>query len=198
MLNSVELQTLRKKLAEYEGSIPHMYLDSKGLVTVGTGHLITTIIEAKKLPFYKENNTKATAEEIELDFNGVKKQPGNRLASYYKRFTKFHLTSEDIDKLTNKHIDTFYKEIKTIYTGFDLFPSEVKLALLDIIFNVGMTDLKNRWPSLNKAIAVKDWATAAKESNRKAPVSAARNKYVRDLFEKADKDKQAKLKLSKP
>ena len=61
-----------------------------------------------------------------------------------------------------------------------------------------MTDLKNRWPSLNKAIAVKDWATAAKESNRKAPVSAARNKYVRDLFEKADKDKQAKLKLSKP
>lgn len=43
MLTTVELQLLRKKLGEYEGAIPHMYLDAKGLVTVGVGHLITNL-----------------------------------------------------------------------------------------------------------------------------------------------------------
>ena len=36
-----------------------MYLDSKGLVTVGIGHLISTLADAQKLPFYNAKNTKA-------------------------------------------------------------------------------------------------------------------------------------------
>jgi hypothetical protein len=35
------------------------------------------------------------------------------------------------------------------------------------------------------AIKAKDWTVAAKESNRKPPISAERNKYVKDLLEKA-------------
>ena len=72
-----------------------------------------------------------------------------------------------------------------IYKDFDKFPSEAKLALIDIIFNVGMTDLKNKWPTMNMAIKAKDWAKVAVNSNRKSPISAARNKYVKDLFVKA-------------
>jgi hypothetical protein len=50
---------------------------------------------------------------------------------------------------------------------------------------VGMTDLNNNWPSLKKDVKAQDWQTAANESNRKVPISAERNKYVKDLFEKA-------------
>lgn len=128
----------------------------------------------------------------------MKKQPANRLAIFYKRFTKLQLNKVEIDKLTNKHIDSFYKELKQIYIGFDAFPSEAKLALMDIIFNVGMTDLRTRWPILNAAVKANDWAKAALNSNRKPPVSAARNKYVKDLFDKAESVKQAKLKINKP
>lgn len=117
------------------------------------------------------------------------KQPANRLAGFYKRFTTLVIKRIDADQLTNKHIDTFYKELKQIYTGFDKFPSDAKLALMDIIFNVGMPDLKNKWPTMNAAIKAKDWLKAANNSNRKAPISALRNKYVKDLLIKASKTK---------
>ncbi|MFV2058690.1 MAG: hypothetical protein ACC707_19680, partial [Thiohalomonadales bacterium] len=88
MLSAIELQLLRKKLGEYEGAISHMYLDSKGLVTVGVGYLIINLTEAQKLPFTTQKGMKATAVEIKADYDAVKKQPANRLASFYKRFTK--------------------------------------------------------------------------------------------------------------
>ncbi len=185
MVSVTEKSTLRKKMEKYEGKISHMYLDSKGYVTIGVGHLLKDLISAQKLNLKKRNNTPASKNEIKLDYEAVKKQPKNRLASFYKRHTNLVLADTDINALTDKHIDSFEGELKRIYPGFDSFPSEVRLALFDLIFNVGMTDLNNNWPSLKKAVKAKDWTTAATESSRKSPISAERNKYVKDLFNKA-------------
>ncbi|GAA6169280.1 hypothetical protein [Sessilibacter corallicola] len=185
MASTSEKATLRAKLEKYEGKVKHMYLDSKGYVTVGVGHLIPDLKSAQKLNFKNSKSLAATQDEIKTDFELIKKQPKNRLASFYKKHTKLHLSEIDINKLTDKHIDNFESELKRIFPDFATYPSEVKLALFDIIFNVGMTDLNNKWPSFKKAIKSKDWATAAKESNRKPPISAERNKYVKDLLEKA-------------
>ena len=73
---------------------------------------------------------------------------------------------------------SFESELKMIFSNFYTYPREVKLALFDIIFNVGMTDLNNQSPVFKKAVKAKDWSTAAKESNRKHPISQERNKYV--------------------
>ncbi len=188
MLSETIKKKLRTKLELYEGSIAHMYLDSKGYVTVGIGHLLATLADAQKIPFTNAKKTKASADEIKTDYEKVKKQTKNRIASYYKKYTKLTLSAVEIDKLTNKHIDSFHTELKKIYSGFDDFPENVKLALFDMIFNLGMTNLKNKWPSFNKAIADKDWAEAAKQSNRKSPISAARNSYVKELLETAAAD----------
>lgn len=185
MLTVIEKQAIRKKLEEYEGFIEHIYRDSKGFATVAVGHMMPNVQAAQQLTFYTQKGSRATAAEIKVDYDAVMKQPANRLAVYYKRFTTLKMKRADADQLTNKHIDSFYKELKIIYPDFDTFPSEAKLALIDIIFNVGMTNLKNRWPTMNAAIKAKDWAKAAANSNRKAPISAARNKYVKDLFIKA-------------
>lgn len=48
-----------------------------------------------------------------------------------------------------------------------------------------MTNLNNKWPSFNIAIKAKNWTEASKQSNRKAPISAERNKYVKYLLDKA-------------
>lgn len=189
MLTVIEKQTIRKNLEEYEGFIEHIYRDSKGFATVAVGHMMPNVQAAQQLTFYTKNGVMATAAEIKVDYDAVMKQPANRLAAFYKRFTTLKMNQTDADLLTNKHIDAFYKELKLIYPDFDKFPSEAKLALIDIIFNVGMTNLKNRWPTMNAAIKVKDWATAAANSNRKAPISSARNKYVKDLFIKASQAK---------
>ncbi len=185
MASITEKSTLRKKLEKYEGKITHMYLDSKGFVTVGVGHLLKDLASAQKLSFKKSNNTPASKDEIKLDYEAVKKQPKNRLASFYKNHTTLKLSETDINALTDKHIDSFEGELKRIFPDFSTLPSEVRLALFDLIFNVGMTDLNNNWPSLKKAVKAKDWTTAAAESSRKSPISAERNKYVKDLFEKA-------------
>lgn len=189
MVKDTVKQKLRTRLAEYEGSIPHMYLDSKGLVTVGVGHLLSTVADAQKLAFVIEKTKmNATADDIKTDFESVKKQPKNKIASFYKPATKLTLPQAEIDKLTTSHIEAFYKDLKIIYTDFDNYPDEVQLALFDIIFNVGPTNLKNTWPNFNKAIRDKDWKKAADNSGRAAPVSALRNEYVKDLLEKAAKN----------
>ena len=185
MLSATEKQTLREKLKLYEGNIPHMYLDSKGLVTVGVGHLLKTVQDAQKLNFLSADNKKATAAMIKEDFDAVMKRPKNQEANDYKPYTKLHLDAKDILLLLELHINKFYLQLKTNYNGFDLFPVEVKLALFDMGFNIGTFGLKTKFPTFNAAISKKDWATAARESHRKAPVSEERNSYVKKLLEKA-------------
>ncbi len=199
MLAAIERQILRTRLEKFEGKVNHMYLDSKGYVTVGVGHLINSV-EAQNLTFKTATtNLPASATDIKADYDAVKKQPANRLASSYKKFTKLILLDSEIDNLTNKHIASFEKELKYIYSDFDTFPSEVKLALFDLIFNLGMTKLKDQWPLFNTAINVKDWQKAADNSNRTTPISAERNNYVKNLLEKAAKTAQpSQLKHVKP
>lgn len=190
MASESEKTTLRQKLETYEGCVEHMYLDTKGYVTVGVGHLLSTLTNAQSLAFIVQKDSKvATKEQIKTDYDTVKKQTKGLLSSTYKKHTKLKLKKTDIDKLTNKHIDTFEGELKKVYgsDAFAAFPSEVRLALFDMIFNLGMTNLKNKFPTFNKYIKAKSWSDAAKESNR-SDVSDARNKYVKDLLEKAAKD----------
>ena len=195
MLGS-ERQTLRNKLTEYEGNIPHMYLDSKYHVTVGIGHLLPTVAKAQKLPFIDEKTKKkATEEEIRADFKTISKLPRNPdpkkprpSATFYKPHTKLILTQSDIEALRDSHIDSFYRELTSpslYFTDFDRYPEEVRLALFDMIFNMGMSRLRTGWPNLNKAIKAQDWQKAAKESYR--PGLGLRNEYVKNLFEKAAK-----------
>ncbi len=55
-----------------------------------------------------------------------------------------------------------------------------------MIFNLGMTKLRNGFPNFNKSIKAKDWNKAANESNR-LDIALARNKYVKELLNKAAK-----------
>lgn len=63
-------------------------------------------------------------------------------------------------------------------------PDEVKLALYDMIFNLGMPKLKNGYPNFNRHIGNNDWAAAARESRRHG-ISDERNLYVRTLLNQA-------------
>jgi len=126
--------------------------------------------------------------EIKSDYEAVIKQAKNRLASFYKRHVKLKLSMADINALTDKHIDSFDLELKRIFPDFTSYPSEVRLALFDLIFNVGMTDLNTRWPSLKKAVKEKDWAAAANESNRKkkeSPISHTVSKKIINTCQKS-------------
>lgn len=144
MASESEKKTLRQKLEKYEGKVSHMYLDSKGYVTVGIGHLLSSVSEAQSLKFKNNKNLFASKEDIKTDYDAIKKQPSNRVASFYKKHSKLTLPDNEIDNLTNKHIENFEKELKKIYSDFDSYPSGVRLALFDLIFNLGMTNLNSK------------------------------------------------------
>jgi len=185
MLSQTDKTTIYKITRKYEGNVLHMYLDSKGLVTVGIGHLLSTVADAQKLTFYTAKNVKATAAEIKTDFDNVSKQPKKKLAPYYKRFTKLHMEQGDIDNLTYAHINDFYKELKQIYVDFDSYPAPARYALFDMIFNLGKSKLQNGFPTMNRAVLAHAWPIAAKESHRAPPVQKSRNDFVKDMFNKA-------------
>ncbi len=185
MLSAHENAVLMRKLERYEGRVPHMYLDARGYVTVGVGHLLADLAAAQKLAFARANGSAASADDIRGDFESLLTLLGNRLAAYYRPHVRLTLPEQEIDRLTTAHISSFHRELQTIYPGFDGFPTPARLALFDLIFNVGASNLRTAWPSLNAAIRARDWAGAATHSRRAPPVSAQRNQYVRNLFEEA-------------
>lgn len=197
MLSAAIKQQLYTKLKLYERKIPYMYLDSEGNVTIGIGHLLRNVAEAQNLPFViDKTNKKATAAEIKDDFDNVKNIGSGYKATFYKRFTKLKLSDHDITLLSNQDINDSYADLKRIYPDFDKFPDDVKLALFDLIFNLGAKDLRTKWPLFNKEIKAHNWKAAAKESHRKKPIPDERNKYVKDLLEKAPP--YQKTRTSKP
>ena len=88
-------------LVRAEGRVDHMYLDTKGLVTVGVGFLLSTLDSAIRLNFQRDGR-KATEEEIAIDYGTVKIQSKGMMANYYKRFTHCYLSDEEIDLLLDE------------------------------------------------------------------------------------------------
>ena len=190
--------TLKKNLVDYEDSINHLYLDTKGKVTVGIGHLISNKNAMSGVTLYKVKNklltTPATLQEKMTEYTNIAKQPwGKRYsAKYFEKHTTLKMKEFDINYLFNKHLDSFYLELKNIYKkekgfsqNFDDFHKDVQLALFDMIFNLGATKLVNSFPKFNAAIKKDDFKEAAKQSHR-LDVDEARNKYVQKLFEGVD------------
>lgn len=196
---------VQKKLEEYEKRYNHMYLDSKGKVTIGVGHLIANKSTVATIPLYNTKNnqptTPASLKEKQDEYGNVLKQKKNYKANWYKQFTKLVMKDADINAQRDKHIAIFYTELSGMYSktkgytnDFDAMPDEVQLALFDMIFNLGQTNLRTGFINFNKAIRQEKWDEAAKQSNR-LDVNAARNLYVRTLLTKAQTQAKAKVKV---
>src|SRR5579863_2584618 len=71
------------KLEWFEGSIPWMYLDTRGNVTVGVGLLVPDAAAAQKLPFVFEGRA-ATAAETATEYARVHGMPMGRPAPFYR------------------------------------------------------------------------------------------------------------------
>lgn len=191
-LKSTVKAVVEKKIEEYEGRYDHFYLDTKGKVTVGIGHLVANRQAVVSITMYSTKNgvaTKAaTLQEKQAEYDNVSKQKKNYKASWYKQHTTLIMKDMDIVKLRDSHINSFYKELGNIYrktngyqSDFDSLPEKVQMSLFDMIFNLGATKLQSVFVNFNKAIKAEKWDEAAKQSNR-PDVSGKRNAYVKGLF----------------
>jgi GH24 family phage-related lysozyme (muramidase) len=176
-------------IAPSEGNLAHMYLDSKGFVTVGIGNLLPDADTACALAFVNRTTSNpATRAEIVADFDAVSKQMKGKIARSYRQFTSLDLPDVQINQLFQKRIEGFQKELRKSYAKYDSYPGRVQLAMLDMAFQLGTYGLKNKWPNLNKAIDGEDW-TAAAAACRRPDANAIRNDGTKALFEQAAKEK---------
>ena len=116
---SGNLKTKQKQnMMKYEGNVPHMYLDTKGYVTVGVGHLLKDVEAAKKVPFtVRDTDVFATTKQIEDEFKLIKSRPFGKDEGFgrFKPFTKLIITEVVANAQVDQHIKTFESELKRIY-----------------------------------------------------------------------------------
>jgi len=193
-LNASIKTEVSKKIEQYEGRFNHLYLDTKGKVTVGIGHLIPNRNAIATTALYKVKNNLpsqlATLSEKQAEYDKISKLPwGQRYgANTFKAHATLVIKDSDINLQRDKHINSFYNELTTLYKksngytdDFDKLHKNVQLALFDMIFNLGASKIISSFPSFNKALKAGDWKKAATESNR-PDVNAARNQYVKQLL----------------
>lgn len=178
-----------RKIEEYEGRVNHLYVDSVGRVTIGVGHLVANRSTISTITLYKTNPTKtASLKEKQDDYDSVSKAGAGYAASWYKKKTTLIMTDADVNALLNKHVNEFYGYLRNIYKkskgypdDFDDLPKNVRLALFDMIFNLGPNKIVSVFKTFDKHLKEGDWSKAAVASNR-PQVSAARNSYVQQLL----------------
>ena len=200
-LSAVVKTEVSKNIEKYEGRIPHLYLDTVGRVTVGIGHMVPNKESMGAVTMYKKGTNNllvlATDAEKHAEYDSIKKLSFGRGygANSFKKHTTLIMKDVDMNAQRDKHIQSFYKELTGYYitangftAAFDAMPIEVQKALFDMVFNLGITKLKNQYIKLNGSIKLEKWDDAAKQSNR-IGISATRNKYVFDLFKAAHRKK---------
>jgi GH24 family phage-related lysozyme (muramidase) len=168
------------KLKEFEGCVPWMYRDTVGKVTVGVGLMLPDAKAAQALPFIVGTRS-ATPEEIAAEYARVDAMPIGRASAFYKTPTSLLLTQQTIDAKLTSVLAGFEADLRAQFPHYDTLPDGVKMALLDMIYNLGPAGLFKGFPHLVAAIQTGAWTQAAEHCIRRGP-GPARNDWTREQF----------------
>ena len=171
-------------LAEGEGNVDHMYLDSENNVTVGQGTKLNNAEEAAALPFlFRTTRGSASADDIRTEYELLDAMAGSTSfpASYYEQFTQLVLNQTTIDGLVTEHIRGDFDGLLKIFPEFGNFPLPAQVAIWDMVYNLGLAGFRRKFPNLQDAAREGNWEIAAEESER-SNVGDDRNDYVHNLF----------------
>ena len=153
----------------FEGAVPYMYLDVKGLVTVGVGNLIDPAELATALPFRFKSAPaiQASRNQIEAEWQKLKCDPslakrGHRACA---ALTELELSSDAIDNLISHRLTSDETLLKSqgAFHAFDNWPADAQLSLLSMAWAMGADGFR-RFPNFRGACQKMDFQTAAKES----------------------------------
>lgn len=174
-----------------EGYVPYMYLDKKGLVTVGVGNLIEPMSQALHLPFLHHDGKPATQDEIKFEWRKMKL---NKELAYQghlaaKKIATLHLSDESISKLVFTVLAANDVELIHAIPAIRTWPADAQLAVHSMVWALGTDGLLRKFPKFLTACMLGDWVTAAKECEMNAANNKGlipRNKANKKLLLAAD------------
>jgi hypothetical protein len=167
-----------------------MYLDVKGLVTVGVGNLVDPMELAVQLPFRLRANpgTAASPEQIAEEWRRIKSNLGLAKAGYRasEALTQLMLDDAGIDALITQRLIANEPVLKKYpsFCEFDSWPADAQLGLLSMAWALGPGG-PAAFPHFATACGHQDFAAAATNcaiSENGNPGVAPRNRANRTLF----------------
>lgn len=174
-------EQFKARLKGFEGHLNHLYQDSKGHVTVGTGIMLPHAgsIKRKGIVFHHiKARRPATTKEVTEEFKRVKNAPKGMRASSYKQYCQLVATEASLNNALEASLKEAERGAKKYLPNLDQLPITVRFAIIDMVFNMGAAKIW-QFKKLKKAIEAKDWAKASTESNRKG-IQNSRNEAIRN------------------
>ena len=129
---------IKKVIELNEGKKYIPYEDSKGIMHIGIGFNLED-----------KDNQRFLKDSLNLTINDLKKEG-------------FKLNENQVTKLYNHSISKAYIDAKKYDPNFDSRPKNVKVALLDMSFNLGLTRL-NKFKKMKKGLEENNYNTVVKE-----------------------------------
>lgn len=170
------------------------YLDTKAVITVGYGSNIDDTNAFMALPWRLDDpdiGKPANKQQIEDAYKALQKYAAqnkdkdgnmNVYADAQRGWTRLRLREDECSRLFSNAFAMFKNALSGKFDGFKCFPPDAKIALMDMIYNMGESRFSEvKWPNFFEAVADRDWETAAKESHRK-DVKGTRNQDTYDKF----------------
>lgn len=158
--------------SKFEGVVPHLYKDSRGLVTCGVGFLCTHIDELVRMPW------SPSSEAALADYQLVYGAPAARAPSFYARLTTARLPPEAMVQMFCDRVANVRRGLRDWH--LERMPESAQLALVDMGYNLGVVGL-GKFRRLRAACDDADWHSAAAECHRQG-VQEARNQATQELF----------------
>jgi hypothetical protein len=152
----------------FEGSIPYMYLDVKGLVTVGVGNLIDPVELAVALPFrFKSNGLRASPDQIAAEWRKLKNDPTLAKKGHLActAITVLKLNDDAVGALIARRLtaNESLLKLQPSFREFETWPADAQLALLSMAWAAGPEGFAE-FHRFRAACQRLDFKTAAAES----------------------------------
>jgi hypothetical protein len=104
-----------------------------------------------------------------------------KLPEFYKAAGSPELPQAVIYQKLGAVLEGFEATLRAGLAGYDALPDGVKMALLDMAYNLGPDGLLKGYPRMLRAVETGNWAQAAAECGRNG-ISAARNAWTSKQF----------------
>jgi GH24 family phage-related lysozyme (muramidase) len=179
---ALDIKALCRELTRWEGSCRHMYVDTRGYVTTGVGHLLKDANAAVALPWVQRSTGRsATADEIRTAFRDVSAMGAGHKAGFYQRASDLVLPQAKLEQLVASRLENeFLPGLRRLCPHFDGYPVPAQRALVDMAYNLGVAGL-GKFPTLIAACERGDFAAAADACHRRSSRDE-RNDATRALF----------------
>jgi GH24 family phage-related lysozyme (muramidase) len=124
---------------KFEGKVPHLYLDIKGLVTCGVGNLVDPVEAALPLPWVLPDGSHPSASEIAAQWRALKSR--RDLAKLHYRYaaaiTTMRLTEDGIAQLVRSKLLSNEKVLRGYFPNWDLFSADAQLGISSMSWALG-------------------------------------------------------------